>query len=253
MEVEEQKGTSNNTNKNPQSGKKFRGSAYNNERFPNFFKNSFEREREQYFNEFVCFFEKIELDHRHEYFIDFIPNLEKLTKVYGLSLRQRESIATLLLRAIFENDNLTIGQRNIFFNSLSLINSSHQRFTHLKLNWKCYLEYLTKYYFSNERVSHTSPTHLWSQFSALIKEINRNKAYFDDSSINEVLAQFKQKLCPDDNSLYSALFFLFLKISRKGSPELYQSLLDQIMDMRNWTFKAINQAFVMNMVCALLR
>ena len=126
-------------------------SHYNNERFPDFFKRKFKFEQESIYNQFLNdFLNCLQTKNFDEYIFYLSPVLEKIIKVYGLTLEKKEFLVTIHFEIVFQEQNLTIFQRNTFASNLLLL-LSKKKFKNLEIYWKKIYLFLKKNYFSNEK------------------------------------------------------------------------------------------------------
>lgn len=64
--------------------------------------------------------------------------------------------------------------------------------------------------------------------------VKKIRVFFTNESINEIFDIFKSKLNPVDSSIALFTLSLFFKVNNKVPIENYQSILNQIMEIKGW-------------------
>lgn len=206
-----------------------------NKRFPNFFKEHFEAERDLIYKLLTVQIQESELKgDYHSFYTTIGPIVEKINKVYGLSLEQREFLAAVFHRLAFEEENIFSLERIVFLSNLPAVEKGRQRMKFFQLNWKAFYEFIQRFYLSNERISFLSSNQSFAQYNTIVKLIRRNRIYFNDDNIFELLDIYREKGHPYEKFTGLLYFNLFSKFTRKTSPEAYEKLLAEFIRIANY-------------------
>lgn len=206
-----------------------------NKRFPDFFRESFEIERDQIYKFLVSNIQESELKGDYQTFYTTIgPIVEKINKAYGLSLEQREFLACIFYRLAFEETNIFSLERIIFLSNLPAIEKGRNRMKNFQLNWKTFYEFFQRFYLSNERISFLSSHQGMAQYNTIVKLVRRNKWYFSDDNMFDLLDVYKEKGHPYEKFTGLLYFHLFSKFTRKISPVVYEKVLEEFIRIGNY-------------------
>jgi len=206
-----------------------------NKRFPDFFRESFESERDTIYKLLISQIQESELKGDYQSFYTTIgPIVEKINKVYGLSLDQREFLAAVFHRLAFEEDNIYSLERIVFLSNLPAVEKGRHRMKNFQLNWKAFYEFIQRFYLSNERISFLSSHQSMAQYNTIVKAVRRNRVYFNDDNMFDLLEIYREKGHPYEKFTGLLYFNLFSKFTKKTSPEVYEKLLEEFIRIANY-------------------
>ena len=206
-----------------------------NKRFPVFFRDSFDAEREAIYKLLTAQIQESELKGDYQSFYTTIgPIVEKINKVYGLSLEQREFLAAVFHRLSFEEENIFSLERIVFLSNLPAVEKGRNRMKNFQLNWRTFYEFIQRFYLSNERISFISSHQSMAQYNTIVKTIRRNRIYFADDNMFELLDIYREKGHPYEKFTGLLYFNLFSKFTKKTSPEAYEKLLEEFIRIANY-------------------
>lgn len=208
---------------------------YINKRFPEFFRNNFETERDQIYKSLIMQIQDSEIKGDYQAFFTTIgPIVEKINKVYGLSVDQREFLAAIFYRLAFEEENIFSLERIVFLSNLPAVERGGSRLRFFQLNWKAFYEFLQRFYLSNERISFISSHQSLAQYNSIVKIVRRNRSFFNDDNIFELLEIYREKGHPYDKFTGLLYFHLFSKFSKNTSPQAYEKVIEEFIRNANY-------------------
>ena len=206
-----------------------------NKRFPDFFREAFEFERDSIYKQLIAQIQDSEIKGDYQAFYTTIgPIVEKINKVYGLNLEQREFLAAVFYRLSFEEENVFSLERIVFLSKLPAVEKGKSRMRNFQLNWKAFYEFIQRFYLSNERISFLSSHQSMAQYNALVKVIRRNRIYFNDENMFDLLEIYREKGHPYEKFTGLLYFNMFSKFTKKTTPEVYEKLLEEFLRIANY-------------------
>jgi len=206
-----------------------------NKRFPEFFRETFEAERDLIYKLLITQIQDSEIKGDYQAFYTAIgPIVEKINKVYGLNLEQREFLAAIFYRLAFEEENIFSLERIVFLSNLPAIEKGKSRMKNFQLNWKAFYEFIQRFYLSNERISFLSSHQSMAQYNSIVKVVRRNRVYFKDDNIFDLLEIYREKGHPYEKFTGLLYFHLFSKFTKKTPPEVYEKLLQEFIRIANY-------------------
>lgn len=208
---------------------------YINQRFPSFFRETFDTERDQTYELLISQIKESDLKGDYQAFFTTIgPIVEKINKVYGLSIEQREFLACVFYRLAFEEKNIFSIERIVFLSNLPAVERGKARLKNFQLNWKAFYEFIQRFYLSNERLSFISSHQSMAQYNAVVKVARRNRSFFNEDNIFELLDVYKEKGHPYEKFAGLLYFHLFSRFSKFTSPEKYEKILEEFIRNANY-------------------
>lgn len=208
--------------------------TFKNSLFPPFFKENFGFEREILISEL---FESLKNCYIHQDYHSFSTHislhLERILKVYGFSNEERELLICYLYKIVFNDENIYATEQLVFLSCFSGLEKGRRKLKNIKLDWKGFFEHIQRNYFKNENIGFVSSHQSVALYNNLIKTIKRNRRYFGDSSIFEVLLFFKETTHPYEKLSGLVYFEMFARFHRGISVEKYEEMLRDFIRIGN--------------------
>lgn len=208
--------------------------TFKNSLFPSFFKESFLFERELLISDL---FESLKNCYIHQDYHTFSAHislyLERILKVYGFSNEEREFLICYLYKIVFNVENIYATEQLVFLSCFAGIEKGRGKLKNIKLDWKGFFNYIERNYFRNEKIGFISSHQSVALYNNLIKTIKRNRKYFGDASIFEVLTFFKETTHPYEKLSGLVYFEMFARFHRSISVEKYEDMLRDFIRIGN--------------------